>query len=230
MRFPLSFLWKTRHALFACFFVIEVTSASAAVSSMSKAVGPAAAWIKSQSIALCFPELYTTSLFNFSGNAADGPQLPLNRLQLDLQFEGVGQYVPPSLREHEIYRGDYSSVYKAYLSHFYAAYDDRLHLAVVMRLGDEYAEQVVIANATDPPKPIFTGPLLLALNDGITLGSSQPDVENYFAPFLIRRSALASTKRCGMIAERFGTKDPDFMFVFVYKRGELVAYSTLFIA
>jgi len=206
-----------------------VFSAVAAESAPSE-VQPVAKWIESQTVARCFPELYTTSLFNFQGRAPDGPKLPLNRLRLDLQFEQIGQNVPPSLRKHEIYRGDYSAAYKTFVSHIYAAYDDRLRIAVIMRLGDEYAEQVVITNAIAPPTHVFKGPLLLALNDGITLGSSRTDVQDYFAPFLARRQNLATISRCGMVAERFGTNDPDFMFVFVYKNELLVAYSTLFSA
>lgn len=196
-------------------FIIALYCAAAAASpatlpaSAAPAMQPAAAasvdaWINSQTVVRCFPELYSDRLLF---------KPPFNRLKRDIRWT---MRVPPALQEHAIQQGKVVKIY--------AGYDDRTKTAVVMSDAPGYGDQVVLAGATVPPAAVSRGPIHIALNDEITLGTGRKRLENYFSAYLSHSGGLIREYRCGLVAERYAT---DYVgHVFVFEANALVAYFT----
>ena len=197
--------------------IVVGRSASAATSTGSIDVTAVAVWIDSQPAARCFPELLPTAMFVVSGPwPSQGAQLPLNALRDDVGFGTTITKVPPSLKDRVISSGPHEQK-------IYAGYDGTTKVAAAMNELQEGLMQIVLANASTPPSFVKRGPLGLALNGGIRLGSSRSRVENYFRPLLRSPIRIERVSRCHLTAERYGT--PNFLFVFVFSADSLVAYS-----
>lgn len=194
-----------------CGFIIALYCAAAgavltawAAPAQSPAAASVGAWVNSQTLVRCFPELYSDRLLF---------KAPFNRLRKDIPWT---MRVPPFLQKHAIQQGSMVMVY--------AGYDDRTKTAVVMSDAPGYGEQVVLAGATVPPAAVSRGSLHLALNNEIRLGTGRKHLESYFSAYLLRSGGLTREYRCGLVAERYGT---DYVgHAFVFEADALVAYFT----
>jgi hypothetical protein len=163
------------------------------------------AWINSQAVVRCFPELYSDRLLF---------KPPFNRLRRDIPWT---MRVPPSLQKHVIKQGNVVKLY--------AGYDDLTKTALVMHDSPGGVDQVLVAGATVPPAAVSRGPIQMSLNDEITLGTRREHLENYFSTYLLHAGELVREHRCGLVAERYAT---DYVgHIFVFEADTLVAYFTV---
>ena len=189
---------------FALLPALRATLPTSAAPANGPAVASVDAWVNSQEVVRCFPELYSQKLLF-------GPRL--NPLREDIRWQ-IG--VPPSLQSHAINEGKFVKLY--------AGYDDRTKTAVVMRDAPGFSDQLVLADATLPPAVVSHGPLHVALNGEIRLGSSRNRIENYLSAYLLHPGALIRKSRCGLVAVQY---ESDYVgHVFVFKSDSLIAYFT----
>lgn len=180
-------------------------------------VASVAAWINAQPVALCFPELLPPRLLSIPGSpSTEERQLPSNALREDAGFGTIITRVPPSMRDRLIYsnvRGE----------KIYAGYDGSTRAAAIVNDFVEEISRLVVGDVSVPPAAVRHGPLGLAINSGITLGSSRERVETYFNAFLRHHGSLVRVSRCNLTAESYASLP--FHFVFVFRADALIAYS-----
>lgn len=181
----------------------------------SAGAGPgagAARWVAQQREVRCFPGFVSARM------AGAKAVLPVNPLPFRHEYE-IGQglatrfarLAPPHAGRGDLFTG---------------SWDPARRLGAVARLGDEYAEIVVLRAAAPPPVALRHRLVPLGLGAGLGIGSTRAAVERYFGR---PHRAVRSARACSLTAEAFATTDvPLFAYRFVYRNDRVVAFSYFF--
>jgi hypothetical protein len=109
----------------------------------------------------------------------------------------------------------------AEVQNYMGAFDPTRSLVALSHAGYEYSELALISDVKDAPAVLHRKALGVATSGGLTLGSKRGDVEMFFG----YSSGAKSIRKCGMVAERFGTLGDGAAFnnSFIFRNDRVVA-------
>jgi hypothetical protein len=104
---------------------------------------------------------------------------------------------------------------------FFGAFDPNESLVALEHGGYEYFELALVAGARNAPRILPRKTLRITINDGITIGSRRATIERFFG----YPSGAKSVKKCGLVAERFGTlgQGAALSYSFIFRDDRVVA-------